>query len=49
MTQERLNHVLILHCHKARAESVDGSQIASTFVGVNERRQKYFGEFVVDS
>ena len=35
MTQKRLNHVLILHCHKARTESVDVSQIASTFVSVN--------------
>lgn len=43
MTQERLNHVLLLHCHKSRSDSIDISQIATSFVALNDRRQQYFG------
>ena len=30
MTQERLNHILLLHCHKSRTDSIDIRRIAST-------------------
>lgn len=48
MTQQRLNHVLILNSNKAnkyRIENLDLVQIAKTFISVNERRRNYFGKF----
>lgn len=46
MTQERLNHLLLLYCHKARTEALDLTQIAATFVAINERRGHYFGTMI---
>ena len=43
MTQERLNHVLIMHSYKFKVNSLDLSQIASSFISVNDRRRMYFG------
>ena len=43
MTQERLNHLLLLYCHEARIDSMDLSQIAAIFVAVNEWRRQHFG------
>lgn len=43
MTQERLNHVLIMHSYKFKVNSLDLSQIASSFISVNDRRPMYFG------
>lgn len=48
MTQERLNHVLILHSNKDnkyRIDNLDLTEIAKSFVSVNERRHNYFGKF----
>ena len=45
MTQERLNHVLILNSMKARIGNIDLVQIAKSFISVNERRHNYFGKF----
>ena len=42
MCQDRLNHLLLLYCHKARTESIDLSKIASSFVSANDRRLQYF-------
>ena len=44
MTQERLNHVLLLHCHKSRTDKIDIHQIASSFITANEQRLQYFGK-----
>ena len=38
MTQERLNHVLLLHCLKSRTDNIDLNQIAKTFISSNDRR-----------
>ena len=46
MTQERLNHILLLHCHKTRTDSIDIHHIASSFISVNERRQQFFGKLL---
>ena len=43
MTQERLNRVLIMHSYKSKVDSLDLSQIASSFISVNDRRRMYFG------
>ena len=43
MTQERLNHLLLLHCHKERTDQLDFQQLAKTFVEANERRRHFFG------
>ena len=45
MTQERLNHILLLHCHKTRSDRIDIHHIASSFISVNERRQQFFGSY----
>ena len=44
MTQERLNHVLLLHCHKLRTDKIDIHKIASSFITANEQRLQYFGK-----
>ena len=43
MAQDRLNHLLLLYCHKARTDSMNLSQIVSAFMAVNDRRLKHFG------
>ena len=45
MTQQRLNHVLILNSNKTRIENLDLVEIAKSFISVNERRSNYFGKF----
>ena len=46
MTQERLNHVLLLHCLKSRTDDINLHCIASDFISVNDRRKKFFGNNV---
>ena len=43
MTQERLNNVMLLHCHKNKTDSLDISAITKEFVSVNDARKNYFG------
>ncbi len=43
MTQERLNHLLLLYCHKTRTDSIDILKIVDAFISVNERRALHFG------
>ena len=43
MTQERLNHVLILHCYKSRTDAINLEQVAHSFITSNERRILFFG------
>ena len=44
MTQERLNHTLLLHSHKLRTDNINLHEIAASFISANERRQQYFGK-----
>ena len=44
LTQEHLNHFIILHAHKELTDAVDTLAIAKLFINVNERRQAYFGK-----
>ena len=45
MTQERLNHVMILNVHKELADAIDLTDIAKEFASANESRQQTFGHF----
>ena len=44
MTQERLNHLFLLHWHKTKTDVINISEVAAAFVGANNNRwSKYFG------
>ena len=45
MSQPRLNHVMLLHIHKERTDSLDLVQVARDFISVNNRRALHFGHF----
>ena len=45
MTEQRLNHCLLLHVHKELTDSLDLISIAKEFVGLHDERKKYFGSF----
>lgn len=47
MTQSRLNHLLILHCHKDRTDSLSISNCLREFVDYRERRSEVFGRWFV--
>ena len=42
MTQERLNHLMILHVHKSLTELLDLVEIANSFVNSEYRITGYF-------
>ena len=44
-TQERLNHVIMLHAHKDITDEIELTEIAKEFVSFNERRVGFFGHF----
>ena len=46
MSQERLNHIIILHTHKDRTDMIKSEEIAEEFVTFNEFRLQHFGHFV---
>jgi hypothetical protein len=43
MTQERLNNVMLLHCHKDRTDALELETINKEFMQSNEQRRNYFG------
>ena len=43
LTQEHLNHYLILNAHKYLTDVIDLENVLKHFVMVNERRMKFFG------
>ena len=43
MTQQRLNHCILLHIHRNKTDNLDSPTIAAEFIERNERRIKYFG------
>lgn len=45
MTQQRLNHCMMLHCHKQKTDALDVQSLRKTFVSTNERRVNFFGSF----
>ena len=44
MTQNRLNHLMVLHVHKVRTDSLDLMSIAREFVTGREGRLRMFGD-----
>lgn len=42
MTQKRLNHCMMLHCHKQQTDALDVQSLKKTFVSTNERRVNFF-------
>ena len=45
MNQSRLNHVIMLHCHKDKTDKLNLPGIAQEFVRKNDVREMYFGSF----
>ena len=45
MTQNRLNHCMLLHVHKDKTKKLDLRQLAEEFVKVNDTRIRFFGVF----
>ena len=45
MTQNRLNHCMLLHVHKDKTQKLDLRQLAEEFVKVNDTRFGFFGVF----
>ncbi|XP_041374138.1 zinc finger MYM-type protein 1-like [Gigantopelta aegis] len=45
MTQERLNHVMLLHVHRDATDNMDLGQVANTFTSCKESRLANFGKF----
>jgi len=43
MTQERLNHLLILNIHQDKTDLIDLPSIARDFISLNETRRDMFG------
>ena len=46
MTEERLNNILLLHTHREETDTLDLVEVARVFASANERRSKFFGNFV---
>jgi hypothetical protein len=45
MSNQRLNNVALLHCHKERADHIDLLEIAKEFIAGNDNRRQFFGYF----
>ena len=44
MSQERLNHVTVLHVHKERLDTVNTDKLTAEFVSRNDYRRSVFGQ-----
>ncbi len=44
MSQERLNHVTVLHVHKERLDTVNTDKLTAEFVSRNDCRRSVFGQ-----
>ena len=45
MSQEKLNHVMVMHCHKDKTDSLNMVSVARDFVSKHDSRRSYFGVF----
>ena len=43
MTQEKLNNVVLLHCHKEKTDAIDLHLVMKDFATANEHRKEFFG------
>ena len=48
MSQERLNHVILLSIHKERTDKIDLTAIANMFFEENDKRQCLFRAFCIE-
>ena len=46
MSQERLNHLMVLHIHKDHVDKLELEKVAEEFVTGPEGRQRLFGSFL---
>ena len=44
-TEQRLNHLMLLHVHKERTDALDLEEAAREFIVNSEHRQRIFGAF----
>jgi hypothetical protein len=42
MTQQRLNHIVLLHTHKDYTDKINLTNVAEEFITLNERRIQFF-------
>ena len=45
MSQERLNHLMVLHIHQDEVDKLDLRAIGNEFIGEMELRKRMFGHF----
>ena len=45
LTEQRLNHCLLLHVHKHITDSLDIKSITKEFIATSEERRAHFGTF----
>ena len=45
MTDNRLNHLMILHVHKNKTDNLDLVSIGNIFIGASNERKEKFGKF----
>ena len=45
MSNNRMNHLMIMHVHKDKTDKIDMTQTANSFIGKTESRRKRFGHF----
>ena len=45
MTQQRLNHCLILHVHREKTDNLNLTEVAQEFIETNDGRKGFFGKF----
>ena len=45
MSQQRRNHLMLLHVHKERTDALDLEEAARKFIVISEHRQRIFGAF----
>ena len=45
MTQQRLNNVIVTHCHKPETDGIDLISVAKYFVSANANRKSVFGNY----
>ena len=45
MSNNRINHLMIMHVHKDKTDKIDMTQTANSFIEKTESRRKRFGHF----
>ena len=45
MTNNRMNHLMIMHVHKDKTDKINMKHTANSFIGKTESRRKRFGHF----